>query len=110
MPEDNYPTRHSVATAIHPPVSLSLVGGPDGGSLLISIIPPQEPTEGERPPMDFVLTIDVSRSMGLDAPIPGQTESTGLTVLDIVKHAAKTIITTMKDGDRVAVVKFSRHA
>ena len=44
-------------------------------------------------------------------PCPAQAlETTGLTVLDIVKHAAKTIITTMTPKDRVAIVTFSSSA
>ncbi|KAG8928120.1 hypothetical protein FRC02_007356 [Tulasnella sp. 418] len=107
------------------PVSLSLIGSSDARSLLISVIPPKEPIKpadddaqkatptdikDNRPPMDFVLTIDVSVSMDSAAPAPGESEPTGLTVLDVVKHAAKTIITTMKDKDRVAIVTFSKDA
>ena len=39
-----------------------------------------------------------------------RSESTGLTVLDVVKHAAKTIITTMTPKDRVAIVTFHTEA
>jgi uncharacterized protein YegL len=54
--------------------------------------------------------------MSSDAPIPGdpakgvQAESTGLSVLDLVKHSLRTIIATMKEDDRIALVKFSDSA
>lgn len=42
---------------------------------------------------------------------PGEeAESTGLSVLDLVKHAALTIISTMDKNDRLAVITFSNDA
>lgn len=37
-------------------------------------------------------------------------EKSGLNILDIVKHAAKTIIATMADGDRIGIVSFHTEA
>jgi von Willebrand factor type A domain len=47
--------------------------------------------------------------MGSAAEIPNG-ESTGLCILDIVKHAVKTIIKSMKPSDRLAIVSFSNSA
>ncbi|KAG8996136.1 hypothetical protein FRB94_008561 [Tulasnella sp. JGI-2019a] len=98
-------------------VTLSAVPDATGKNILISITPPAVPggaVDGDvrlrRAPVDFVFPIDISGSMGETANIPGDTEQSGLSVLDIVKHAAKTIITSMQDMDRVAVVTFSTGA
>ncbi|KAG8859723.1 hypothetical protein FRB96_004297 [Tulasnella sp. 330] len=87
-----------------------------GKDILITITPPTSPEASDRDvklkraPVDFILTIDISGSMGETANIPGDTEQSGLSVLDIVKHAAKTIITSMQDTDRVAIVTFTSGA
>ncbi|KZP04940.1 hypothetical protein FIBSPDRAFT_806235 [Athelia psychrophila] len=63
--------------------------------------------------MDICCVIDVSGSMGSEAPVPGDggaQESTGLSVLDIVKHSLRTIIATMKSTDRLALVTFTDSA
>jgi Mg-chelatase subunit ChlD len=44
--------------------------------------------------------------MASEAIIPGESESTGLSVLDLVKHAAKTIMETMDSRDRLGIVTF----
>ncbi|KAF3761998.1 hypothetical protein M406DRAFT_342654 [Cryphonectria parasitica EP155] len=62
-------------------------------------------------PCDIAMVIDVSGSMSADAPIPGETdELTGFSVLDLVKHACRTIISTLDERDRLAIVTFSRSA
>jgi len=62
-------------------------------------------------PCDIVLVIDVSGSMGLDAPAPtkpGEVEErNGLSVLDLVKHASLTIVESLNEHDRLAIVTFS---
>jgi hypothetical protein len=58
-------------------------------------------------PCDIALVIDVSGSMGADAPAPGEDERTGHSVLDLVKHACRTIMSTMTKEDRLAIVTFS---
>lgn len=106
---DPQPQKNPVAIKIHPV--------PKEPSLLISVVPPKQPeNEGIRHiPCDIVLVIDVSGSMGSHAPLPmadgsGQKEITGLTVLDLTKHAARTIIETLDEGDRLGVVTFSTEA
>ena len=57
-----------------------------------------EPSDLSAPiPSDIVVVVDTSGSMQSDATVQndkGKKESNGLTVLDIVKHAAKTIVRT----------------
>jgi hypothetical protein len=90
-----------------------------GKSLLVTIAPPREPIAkvnhpGARAPLDLCLVIDVSNSMSSDAPGMSEDgkskESTGLNVLDVVKHACRTILSTMQDDDRLSVVTFSDSA
>lgn len=79
---------------------------------MIKIQPPREPEHAiEHVPCDIVLVIDVSGSMQDQAPIPGEaSEDTGLSILDLVKHATNTIIHTCNSHDRIGIVKFSNEA
>ncbi|KAL1953818.1 hypothetical protein VTO42DRAFT_2145 [Malbranchea cinnamomea] len=64
-------------------------------------------------PCDIVLVINIFGSMIAEAPIhteAGKKEETSLPVLDLTKHAARTIIETLNKNDRVGVVIFSREA
>ncbi|KAH8171155.1 hint-domain-containing protein [Sarocladium implicatum] len=85
---------------------------PSRGSVIVKVEPPQQPsTEIDHVPCDIVLVIDVSGSMQESAPVPGDAgEDTGLSILDLVKHATKTIIHTCNSSDRVGIVKFSNDA
>ncbi|KAH7185972.1 hint-domain-containing protein [Fusarium flagelliforme] len=78
-------------------------------ALLVKIQPPKEPSvKIPHVPCDIVLVIDVSGSMGEAAPVPGETdEGTGLSVLDLTKHAARTIIESMNENDRLSIVTFA---
>jgi hypothetical protein len=76
----------------------------------ISILPPD--TE-KRPAVDLCCVIDISGSMGDRAEFKnehGPTESMGLTVLDLVNHAVKTVIKSLSAQDRLAIVSFSNDA
>ncbi|GBF60272.1 hypothetical protein TMEN_2689 [Trichophyton mentagrophytes] len=89
---------------------LSIYPIPNKDSMVVSIQPPLKP-ENDVPhvPCDIVLVIDISGSMNSAAPIPtGERggEDTGLSILDLTKHAAKTIIETLNEKDRLAVVTF----
>ena len=63
----------------------------------------------KRPPVNIVCVIDVSGSMGSQASIPGN-ESSGLSILDVVKHAVHTIIKSLDAADKLALVIFSNGA
>lgn len=84
--------------------------------LMVSIQPPKQPeNELERASCDIVLVIDVSGSMNEAAPQPDvkdpiESEAAGLSVLDLAKHAARTVLQTLKDDDRLAIVTFSQNA
>lgn len=91
--------------------SWSLV--PNSNSVLFSIRPPLMPNNLERSPVDIALVIDTSGSMFSEAPLPGsqdRSESAALSILDLVKHAALTIVETLTSGDRLALITFSDDA
>ncbi|KAK0707673.1 hint-domain-containing protein [Lasiosphaeris hirsuta] len=93
---------------IHPDLST------DG--LLVRVMPPRQPVGSglKHVPCDIVLVIDVSGSMESEAPVPTnpgeQTEHNGLTVLDLTKHAARTILETLDEDDRLGIVTFAGEA
>lgn len=86
----------------------------DDEGLIVTVEPPQAPNNEKlaHVPCDIVLVIDVSGSMSSEARIPGSSdqESTGLSVLDLVKHACRTILSTLDERDRLAIITFSNSA
>lgn len=75
--------------------------------VLVSLKPP---IGKQRTPIDICCVIDNSGSMGEEATVhnqSGNVERHGLSLLDIVKHAVKTIIRVMTPADRLAIVSFS---
>lgn len=103
---------------------------PKQGSLLVKVHPPKAPStldhnsndkSGkhqkaflERAPCDIVLVIDVSASMASEAPAPDDANQTkedyGLSILDLTKHAARTILETLDERDRLGIVAYSADA
>ncbi|EWC47936.1 hypothetical protein DRE_02818 [Drechslerella stenobrocha 248] len=88
-------------------------------NFLVSVVPPREPVKTKkgpkRAPLDLCCVIDVSGSMEESAPAPAESagkakEDTGLTILDVVQHAMKTIIATLDDNDRLAIIAFDSRA
>ncbi len=77
--------------------------------LNIQIIPPEE---GEQKESVIIIEIDVSGSMDLPVTVNTGTnvETDGLTRLDLVKHAVKTLIHMMNDKNYVSIIKFSHNA
>jgi Mg-chelatase subunit ChlD len=59
--------------------------------------------------MDIVVVIDVSASMNSKATVEqyGVQVDVGFTILDITKHAIRTVIESMKNGDRISIITFS---
>lgn len=68
--------------------------------------------QNQRAPADIVVVVDVSGSMGSEAAMPGSSsnEHASLSLLDIVKHAVKTIIKILGEHDRLAIVTYSNNA
>jgi hypothetical protein len=81
--------------------------------LIVKVRPPRDHLNARlhHVPCDIVLVIDVSGSMGTDAPVPGaDSEQLGLSVLDLTKHAARTVLETLGDQDRLGIVTFASQA
>lgn len=78
-------------------------------SLLVSI---QTPVAGSRVPVDVVVVLDISGSMGMEAKIQGDSgaESHGLSLLDVAKHAVRTIANTLQEQDRLSLITFNHLA
>lgn len=62
------------------------------------------PSMGTRPPTDVCCVVDVSGSMGVECA-NGDAESQGLSVLDVVKHACKTVAHSLSAQDRFSLVR-----
>lgn len=85
-------------------------------SFLVSFHPPARPPgQIDHVPCDIVLVIDVSGSMAELAPFPDvddeqERANAGLTVLDLVRHLCRAIISTLNKHDRLALITFSQDA
>ncbi|KAL2402443.1 hypothetical protein ABEF95_001199 [Exophiala dermatitidis] len=84
-------------------------------AFIVCVRPPLVPATLERAPCDIVLVIDVSSSMTATAPLPmvqdiDERESTGLSILDLAKHAARTVLERLDEKDRLGIVAFFRDA
>jgi Mg-chelatase subunit ChlD len=65
----------------------------------------------ERKPSAFAFIIDVSGSMDSDASTQSTTgESDGLSRLDLVKHAVRTVIEVLDSKDMISIITFSDEA
>ncbi|KAI0453712.1 U-box domain-containing protein [Xylaria acuta] len=95
-----------------PVVTIHPIESKDG--ILVRVQPPIQPLDSniDHIPCDIVLAIDVSGSMDESAPAPAtangeKSEHLGLSILDLTKHAARTIVSTLNEGDRLGIVTFS---
>ncbi|KAI1810330.1 U-box domain-containing protein [Poronia punctata] len=114
---DNTPTSSvSSLTFDNDDVSLTIHPVENGKGVLLSVRPPVEPSDPsmDHVPCDIVLVIDVSGSMAAAALAPPNEkqgkdcgEDYGLTALDLTKHAARTIMATLNENDRLGIVTFS---
>ncbi|KAJ6789057.1 hypothetical protein PWT90_09988 [Aphanocladium album] len=96
--------------SVPPPLYFQVDSFPQKNALIASLQPPKEPaTRVHHVPCDIALVIDVSGSMFDAAPVPGEgsSETNGLSILDLVKHAALTIVETMDERDRLSIVTFA---
>lgn len=87
-------------------ISITMSSSDDRDTILLSVLPSDD---NLRCPVDIVCVVDVSGSMGESAIIKGA-EDNGLSLLDIVKHALKTIVVTLSETDRFALVTYSNEA
>ena len=71
------------------------------------------PNVDKRQPVDIVMCIDVSGSMGSDAPVKGndgKSTSYGISVLSLTVAAAKTILNTLDEKDNISIVTYCEFA
>jgi len=66
----------------------------------------------DRTPLDICCVVDISWSMSMEATIQGgsgvDTESDGLSLMDVAKHAVRTVIQTLGPNDRLSLVTFAK--
>ena len=89
---------------------ISLESFYDDNKLFIKVNTP--PVE-VRAPVDIVLCIDISGSMGAEAPIRGargENISTNVSVLSLTVTAAKTILDSLNEHDNVSIVVYTTTA
>lgn len=63
-----------------------------------------------RPPIDIVLCIDISGSMGTEAPIRGQSGekiNTNISVLSLTITASNTILDSLNENDNISIVVYT---
>jgi len=109
-PEPGLPCGSPVPIEVAP---IGEVGG-EGGEQIVGISI-KVPDDTNRVPVDVCCVIDTSGSMGsaakpANADEDGDHVDTGLSVLDIVKHAVKTAIAMLGDDDRLSIVNFHSQA
>jgi adenylate kinase len=90
-------------------VSIAL-GGRDAGGVHHVVVEVSVPEAPRREPVDICCVVDVSGSMSNaathEAP-DGTIQNDGLSILDLVKHAVKTLAHMMMPEDRLSLVTFS---
>ncbi|KAI8628394.1 U-box domain-containing protein [Xylariaceae sp. FL1651] len=112
-------SRISVGTLVtdDPVVTIHPLTTKDG--VLVKVQSPVHPLDPnmDHVACDIVLVIDVSGSMNSDAPAAvtdeqgnAAKEHLGLSVLDLTKHAARTILSALNKNDRLGIVTFSSDA
>lgn len=87
--------------------------GPDSSEadFVVRITPPKDLPA--KVPIDLCCCVDISASMRAAATYEdenGEDVDEGLSILDVVKHAVKTVMHTLTDKDRMALVVFSDKA
>jgi len=95
-------------------MAMTAVKGGEGQENEAVVMVTAVPPEGRRRrATDIVCVVDVSGSMGVEASVQneqGAKEAHGLSVLDVVKHAVRTVINALGESDRLALVAYSTTA
>lgn len=82
-----------------------------GSSYRVHIKPPPGAARGKH---DIVCVLDTSGSMQVDAqvknPQTGIKEGQDISMLELMKHAVRTIVNTLDDKDRFALVTFNNNS
>lgn len=117
QPVDSQPVTPQPITS--EPANLSIHPSPTHDSVIVRVQPPEGPNapQPDHIPCDIVLVIDISWSMDNKAVLKTNgedgelsSESFGFSILDITKHAARTILSTLNERDRLGIVTFSNTA
>lgn len=92
-------------------VSAKTSGDEDDDHVLIQIAVADDESSKDHQPASIICVIDVSYSMSSAATMYSDAEgSAGLSLLDIVKHATRTVIDTLSPKDRFGVIAYSNEA
>jgi len=94
-------------------IDVSIVAGQYGEEMTKVQVSVKTAGEGVRQPSDIVCVLDVSGSMGNEATIvgaSGQSESHGLSLLDVAKHGVRTMANVLGDQDRLSIIAFNHTA
>ena len=99
---------HTVTMTIAPAADI----GPEGGTVdvVVTINPPQSTL---RKPVDVCCLVDISGSMDDVAEYEGadgQITNDGLNLLDVAKHAVKTVAHMLNEHDRLSIVAYDGNA
>lgn len=82
----------------------------DNHLLKVSLLKEDLKNKEECPGVDIVAILDISGSMGSSAAGVNDGSTVyldlGYSLLDLLKHSTKTIISTMRPQDRLALIKF----
>jgi hypothetical protein len=95
------------------PITLSIASAQGQDGITKVQVSVNATSEGVRQASDIVCVLDVSGSMGNEATIvgaSGQSESHGLSLLDVAKHGVRTMVNVLNDCDRLSIVAFNNVA
>lgn len=95
-----------------PPFEVELLVYQEKDEALVQVKVSDDPgVDCSHAPATIILVIDVSGSMSSRATTYSDMEGgSGLSVLDVVKHAGKTVIQTLSDTDSLGIVSFASNA
>eukprot|EP00943_MAST-04B_sp_MAST-4B-sp1_P005209 g5209.t1 len=114
LPGNGVDTKLDISLSLHNAAAIDGISSLETETDLLCLATIKGPKEEQkRAPVDICCVIDVSGSMGNTATIKnanGNTESNGLTILDVVKHGVKTIMEVLSPEDSLSIVAYSTNA